>query len=175
LADVSSVTRTNGEFGFSYQALEFLQFDATYGCYHHNADEDKGDEQRVSVAVKLEKSFARWDVSLANKLERRFHQNREDSWRWRPKLKVSALVGPVTWGLTGFVADELIYNTRSDGFDENRLYLGIEKGINEHCAIELFYCHITAFEAGDPDENIAGMTVKLNWSPFAPRSDGKSK
>jgi hypothetical protein len=101
-------------------------------------------------------------LALSNGLEFRSFDNKSDSWRWRPKLKLSHPVGSKDLAFSAYAASELFYDFRTDIWTRSRLFAGLEKRLSDNAAIDLYYCRQIEFKAGKQDLNIIGVSMRFD-------------
>src|SRR4029077_19893429 len=94
--------------------------------------------------------------------EFRSFDNKSDSWRWRPKLKLSHPLGSKNLAFSAYAASELFYDFSTDIWTRSRLFAGLEKRLSDNAAIDLYYCRQIEFKAGKQDLNIIGVSMRFD-------------
>lgn len=164
--DISQVIRNSGLVGANARVTDFLSLTPTYQYIaDHPVQGEPTVENRLGLVSTLSTPIRSANLALSNGLEFRSFDNKPDSWRWRPKLKVSHPLGSTTLGLSIYIADELFYEFIPDSWTRNRLFAGLEKRLSDNVAIELYYCRQTQFKAGQQDLNIIGVASRIDFDP----------
>ena len=63
--------------------------------------------------------------------------------------------------LTGFIADEIFYDTHFDAWIRNRIYAGISKEVNSHFTFEIYFMRQNDGHFRPGDLNVVGNTLKF--------------
>jgi Protein of unknown function (DUF2490) len=164
--DVSKLIRTSGLLAVNIRAAPFLSFTPTYQyIVDHPMMGGRIVENRLGLVPTLTAPLGETKLALSNAVEYRSFENNPDSWRWRPKLKLSHPLGPKTLALSAYAAGELFYNFRPGAWTRSRLFAGLEKRISDHVTIELYYCRQLALKANQQDLNIIGLSWRIDFDP----------
>jgi len=106
-------------------------------------------------------------LTLANTTEYRMPEQitatATDAFWLRPRIKISHPVGPSTWGLTAFVANELFYNNGREVFTQDQAFAGFEKKFNDTLIMNLYYCRRTKMNATFSDANAICVDFAINF------------
>lgn len=79
-------------------------------------------------------------VKISDRTRFEYHDtNRQDYWWFRNKLKVSVPTKIGDFPITPFVYDELFYQTRIGGINENRAGVGVSFKLHERLSLALYY------------------------------------
>jgi hypothetical protein len=127
-------------FGWVYKVNEYLSLGTLY--FHREARPPNGrreHEDRITVGATLQKPFGKFTVSDRNWLEHRWREPQVDAWRYRNRLRVEH---PFTIGkekFNWFVSDEVFYDWSLHVWPRNRASAGLNRAINKHLTLELYY------------------------------------
>lgn len=161
--DVSQLVRNAGLLGANVRITDFLSLAATYQ-YIFDTPVSGGDtfENRLGLVPTLSAPLGSAKLALSNGFEFRSFDNKPDSWRWRPKLRLSHPVGSQSLALTGYAAGELFYDFHTDIWTRSRLFAGLEKRLSDNVAIDLYYCRQIELKARNQDLNIIGISIRFD-------------
>ena len=160
---MSRLDRTSGLFGVNYRATERLTLTPSYQYIVNDPADDVRDfEHRIGLVLAYRLPVERFETTFSTGIEYRSRHGQEDGWRVRPRIKLKRPFGPEHWGLAGYVADELFYDTREADWTRNRLFIGLEKKMRRNWVFDLYYCRQHDLRTRDPDLNIFGLSMRLS-------------
>jgi Protein of unknown function (DUF2490) len=96
-------------------------------------------ENRVTAGITYKFPVKVVGVSHRSIFEFRFRPNRY-TWRYRPSITVEKQL-PEKWakGLKAYVTEDPFYDSAAGRFSRNRLTFGINKTLNKHLSLDLYY------------------------------------
>jgi len=127
-------------FSWVFKVNQYLSFGSLY--FHREARLPRGrreHEDRITLAANVQKQLGKFTVSDRNGLEHRWREPQVDAWRYRNRLRVEH---PFTIGkekFNWFVSDEVFYDWSLHVWPRNRASAGINRAINKHLTLELYY------------------------------------
>jgi hypothetical protein len=124
--------------------------------------EDWFAEARPNLNVTLKHKWNDWKLSSRNRFEYRFFEiDKEDLFRYRNKFTLKSPWKWTSWNINPFIADE-IFIDEVDGFNRNRLQIGVGMNIIEHVDGAIYYLWQTS-EKGEEwiDFNVIGLQFKI--------------
>jgi len=65
--------------------------------------------------------------------------------------------------LSGYVANELFYDSSANEFVHNRFFLGIEKKVATNWSANLYYCRQNDLQGRKPDLDIVGLSIGVRF------------
>jgi len=161
--DLSQLVRTSGLLAVNVRVTDFFSLTPTY---QYIVDDPvtggRTVENRLGLVPTVSVPLGNAKLALSNGLEFRSFDSKPDSWRWRPKLKLSHPVGSKGLALTGYAAGELFYDFNTDIWTRSRLFAGLEKRLSDNVAIDLYYCRQIELKAGKQDLNIIGISMRFD-------------
>ena len=161
--DLSQLVRTSGLLAVNVRVTDFFFLTPTY---QYIVDDPvmggRTVENRLGLVPTVSAPLGNAKLALSNGLEFRSFDNKPDSWRWRPKLRLSHPVGSKGVALTGYAAGELFYDFHTDIWTRSRLFAGLEKRLSDNFAIDLYYCRQIELKAGNQDLNIIGISMRFD-------------
>jgi uncharacterized protein DUF2490 len=161
--DVSQLVRTSGLLAVNVRVTDFFSLTPTY---QYIVDDPvmggRTVENRLGLVPTVSAPLGSAKLALSNGLEFRSFDSKPDSWRWRPKLRLSHPVGSQSLALTGYAAGELFYDFQTDIWTRSRLFAGLEKRLSDNVAIDLYYCRQIELKAGKQDLNIIGISMRFD-------------
>jgi hypothetical protein len=162
--DDSLLNRVSVQLGLNVRPTPWLTFSPNYQYIVHDPAEDAREhEQRPGVVAAARILIEQAEITLSTGIEYRFREQNVDSWRVRPKFKLRYPFGPDRWGFSGYVADELFYDTSADEFVRNRFFTGFEKRLGSNWSIDFYYCRQHGLQKSEPDLDIIGLAVGLGF------------
>jgi hypothetical protein len=105
------------------------------------------------------------ELSLSNGIEYRDLSHTQNSWRFRPRFKLSHPLGPQNFRLSAYITEELFYDTGPGTWTRNRFFVGTEKRLITNLAVELYYCRQSELYSSAPDGNIIGINLRMSFGP----------
>lgn len=161
--DVSRLDRSSWLLGVNLHAIPQATLTPGYQYIVNDpADDVSSFEHRFGVVAAVRLPFERCEGTFSTGLEYRLRHDQPDGWRVRPRFQLKRAFGPDTWGVAAYVADELFYDTRADGWTRNRLFAGLEKKMRRNWVLDLSYCRQHALRTRDLALNIIGISMPLS-------------
>jgi hypothetical protein len=99
-------------------------------------------ENRIDIIPIFEFKLENFKFKFNDKIElRAIESDSILTWRWVPGLKIKRDIKIKDFVFTPYVYQNFYYNTdyRKRGYNQNRLYMGIEKKITKHIDIAVYY------------------------------------
>lgn len=127
-------------------------------------EEDWFAEYQPNFNVTLKHKLEGWKMSSRSRFELRYFDiDKEDTFRYRNKFTLKSPWKWTAWEINPFIADEIFIN-EVDGFNKNRLQMGVGMNIIEHLDGSLYYLWQTS-EKGDEwiDTHVVGAQVKVKF------------
>jgi Protein of unknown function (DUF2490) len=174
----SVLNRRSLQLGLNLRPIPWLTLTPNYQYIAHDPAEDvRTHEHRPSLLTAVRIPIERAEVTLSTGIEYRIREDKEDSWRVRPKVKLKYPLGPDQWNLSGYIADELFYDSNHDDFVRNRSFAGCEKKLGKSWSIDLYYCRQQDLHGRDPDLDVVGLSigVRFDLAPLSVRSQPAEK
>ncbi len=134
---------------------------------HTPMDDVRSHESRFSLIAALRLPVERFETTLSAGIEYRLRHEQEDTWRFRPRLKLKRPVGPDSWKVAAYVADECFYDASASAWSRNRLFIGFEKLMRRNWVLDFFYCRQHDMIAREPDANIIGFSMRFSFDNSA--------
>lgn len=160
--DVSHHDRTSWTAGLTYHATRRLSFSPRWAYITDDpVDDVRCYENRFMLVTALRLPVKFVEATLSARVEYRLRHEQADGWRVRPRLKLEHELGPHSWGLAVYTADELFYDTHAAEWTRNRFYAGVEKKLGHDFSVELSYCRQHDLHTRDSDLNVIGVSVRL--------------
>lgn len=119
-------------------------------------------EERITLEATIKFPAGRFTIGDRNRLEFHLHNPRPNFTQYRNRLQ---LEHPVELGkvkFTGFVADEVFYDSIAAAWIRNRVYLGMSRRVNKHFTLDLYYVRQNDSHAHPGDINALGTTFKFH-------------
>jgi hypothetical protein len=160
----SVMNRASLQLGLNLRPMPWLTFTPNYQYIAHDPAEDvRTHEHRPGLLTAVRIPIERAEITLSTGIEYRVRENKEDSWRVRPKVKVEHPLGPEQWNLSGYTADELFYDSSANEFVHNRFFFGIEKKVATNWSANLYYCRQHDLQGRKPDLDIIGVSIGVRF------------
>ena len=160
--DFPVLNRASLQLGLNLRPTPWLTFSPNYQYIVNDpADDVRKHEHRPGLVTAARIPIQRAEVTLSTGVEYRFREENADSWRVRPKLKLKYPLGPDQWTLSGYLADELFYDTSANDFVRNRFFAGFEKKLGSNWSVDFYYCRQHDLQAREPDLDIIGLSMAL--------------
>lgn len=102
-------------------------------------DWDNNDVQYIEMITIPKVSLGGFDISDANKFERRFYENAANRWVYRNLLMFAYPTKIGNFELTPYVSDEIYYDFELSKANLNWATLGANKKINKYLTVGLYY------------------------------------
>jgi hypothetical protein len=170
----SDLHRASFQLGLNVRPQPWLTLSPNYQYIVNDpADDVRKKEHRLGLVAAARIPIKAAEVTLSLGAEYRLREDKEDSWRLRPKLKVKYPLGPDRWTLSAYVAEEPFYDSSANEFVRNRSFLGIEKKLATNWSADLYYCRQHDLQGREPDLDIVGVSIGLLFD--LARSEGRSQ
>ena len=165
LATVNPVlNRVSGQVGLNLRPVTWLTLSPNYQSISNDPATDTGAyEHRPGIVSAIGIPIRSTKVILSAGLEYRVREGQPNSWRLRPKVTVQHPLGPSSWKLTGYLANELFFESDEVGLARNRFYAGIQKTLGENWSANFYYCRQHDPRSSDPNLNIIGISMTLDF------------
>jgi hypothetical protein len=148
--------------GFTYRAGKYVTIAPNY--LHIGMQPFAGRrvwENRVTIPATLRFNVGKFRLSDRNQFERRFRNTGVNTNRYRNRIGVEHSVGPVDWGLSGFVMDEVFYDWAVDRWTRNRFSIGATKVFNKHYTQDFYYLRQNDSFSVPGDLNVIGTILRF--------------
>ena len=118
-------------------------------------------EERLTLEATIKLSRKKLTFSDRNRFEYHWRKPQLNfiHYRNRPQIERSLNI----WGLNGFVADEIFYDSHFSSFIRNRIYAGVSRKVNQHFSFEIYYMRQSDSHSRPGDLNVIGNTLKFRW------------
>lgn len=117
-------------------------------------------EDRLSLPATIRFKIGDFTVSDRNLIERRFRPPRPVASRYRNRLQIEHPL-MASKKLNWFVSDEVFYDWAVDDWVRNRFSVGVNKVVNKHLTVEVFYLRQNDGRALPGDLNVVGTSWRL--------------
>ena len=117
-------------------------------------------EERLSLPATVRFRIGDFVVNDRNLLERRFRPLRPASSRYRNRLQIEHPL-LASESLNWFVSDEVFYDWVVNDWVRNRFSVGVNKVVNRHLTVEVFYMRQNDGRALPGDLNVIGTSWRL--------------
>jgi hypothetical protein len=118
-------------------------------------------EERLTVEATLRFPIHSVTFSDRNRFEYSWRTPHPNYIRYRNQMRFERALN--LWGLSGFGADEIYYDTNFDAWIRNRIYAGVVKKINPHVSLELYYMRQSDGHSQPGDLNVVANTLKIRF------------
>jgi hypothetical protein len=160
----SDLHRTSFQLGLNLRPQPWLTLFPNYQYIVNDPTDDaRKKEHRLGLVIAARVPIKPAEVTFSLGTEYRLRENKEDSWRLRPKLKVKCPLGPDRWTLGAYLAEEPFYDSSANEFVRNRFFVGIEKKLAMNWNADLFYCRQHDLQSREPDLNIVGLSIGVRF------------
>jgi len=116
-------------------------------------------EERLTIEATLKFPFRHLTLSDRNRFEYHWRTPPLNFIHYRNRMQLERSLN--FWNLTGFVADEVFYDSHFDAWIRNRVYAGISKRVNRHFSFELYYLRQNDGHSRPGNLNVLGNTLKF--------------
>ncbi len=148
-------------YGFDKRLDIGLNYRQVYEKYKHKWREENRPHMNATVKLDL------WKFKLEdrNRLEYRHFRYRDDFIRYRNKLTLKLPFAVKDVKIAPYVSDEIFISSNGTGFNRNRLYSGIEFGLNKYLKADIYYMMEVNRIKGDKwsEANILGTKLKISF------------
>ncbi len=177
LAEVDPIlNRVSGQLGFNFRPVTWLTFSPNYQYIANDpADDTSNYEHRPGIVTAIGVPIATAEITFSTGLEYRVREGRPDSWRLRPKLKLKHPLGPQSWKVAGYLANELFFDSTENDIARDRFFAGIEKKLGNSWSADFYYCRQHDIRSPEPDLNIFGISMTLRFDLRGQRPGRKPK
>jgi hypothetical protein len=162
--DFSDFSRVSARFGGTWAATP--SFSVTPSYYYTVANpwtSSPGPENRACLLLVYRIPVKSALLTLANTTEYRMPEGGTNTFYLRPRIRLQHSVGPATWGLDAFAADELFYNNGRGVFTQDRVFAGFQKKFNDTLTMNLYYCRRIAMNTTSSDANAICVDFALSF------------
>jgi|RhiMetdeSRZDD1v2_1073273.scaffolds.fasta_scaffold215512_2 uncharacterized protein DUF2490 len=118
-------------------------------------------ENRLNLAATVRFPVRRFTLSDRNLFERRLRHPGVDSTRYRNRLQVDHPLKLGKTKLTGFVSDEVFYDSIFNAWVRNRFAIGISKVWNKQVTTDVYYLRQNDGHALPGDLHVIGTTFRI--------------
>ena len=159
----SAWNRVSGQLGVNLRLARQLTVSPSYQYIVFDPTDDATNENRPGIVLAFRVPIGSAEMILSSGVEYRIRDDKPDTWRVRPKLKLKQPLGPRRWHFSGYLADELFFDTTEADFVRNRFYAGLEKKLRENWSADIYYCRQHDIRSCEPDLNIFGISITLHF------------
>ena len=138
--DISALFDERVQTGFNYRPGPWLTLSPSYS--YINNDQPgyvPYTENRLDLTAIVHFPVRELRVALENTCEWRFQNPFGGSFRLRDRLTLEHPIGPKPWGLSGYVSDEVFWDSDYDKWMRNRFYVGFKKDLLRNLKLDLYY------------------------------------
>lgn len=119
-------------------------------------------EDRITLEATIKFPAGRFTIGDRNRLEFHLHNPRPNFTQYRNRLQIEHPVELGKVKFTGFVADEVFYDSIAAAWIRNRVYLGMSRKVNKHFTLDLYYVRQNDGRSHPGDINALGTTFKFH-------------
>ena len=146
--------------GVSFKVGKYLTVFPFYTHFENQAATAlRSKEERLTIEATLKFPLRRVTFSDRNRFEYHWRTPPLNFIHYRNRMQLEHPLK--VWKLTGFIADEVFYDTHFDAWIRNRIYAGVSKKVNEHFTFELYYMRQNDGHSRPGDLNVIGNTLKF--------------
>ena len=146
--------------GVSFNAAKYLTIFPFYTHFENQvAGPLRSKEERLTIEATLKFPLRQVTFSDRNRFEFHWRTPSLNFIHYRNRMQLEHALK--VWRLTGFVADEIFYDTHFDAWIRNRIYAGVSRKMNEHFTFELYYTRQNDGHSRPGDLNVIGNTLKF--------------
>ncbi|MDD5449809.1 MAG: DUF2490 domain-containing protein [Candidatus Omnitrophica bacterium] len=154
--------------GSTFHACKNLDLAIAYRFIQNkvNGKWDNNDVQYIEMLAIPKIKLGGFDVSDANKLERRFYENARDRWVYRNLLTFAYPAKICNFEFTPYISDEVYYDFELNKVNLNWATLGANKKINKYLTLGLYYRAETSRVGSSskwPTNHILGTNISVNF------------
>ncbi len=95
-------------------------------------------ENRVNLTTTLTIPFGKNIITDRNQFERRFLNNRPDTWRYRNRLQIEHSFTKRKFKFSLYANDEVFYDSGATAWTRNRFLVGFIHKFSEHYSIDIY-------------------------------------
>jgi uncharacterized protein DUF2490 len=160
----SDLHRASFQLGLNVRPQPWLTLFPNYQYIVNDpADDARKKEHRIGIVAAARIPIKLAEVTLSLGTEYRLREDKKDSWRLRPKLKLKYPLGPERWTASGYLAEEPFYDSSANEFVRNRFFVGIEKQLATNWSVDLYYCRQHDLHGREPDLDIVGVSIGVRF------------
>jgi hypothetical protein len=146
--------------GVSFKVGKHLTIFPFYTHFENQpAVTSRSKEERLTIEATVRFPFHEMAFSDRNRFEYHWRTPHLNFIHYRNRMQLERALN--LWGLTGFVADEVFYDTHFDAWIRNRMYAGVSKKVNQHLSLELYYMRQNDGHSRPGDLHVLGNTLKI--------------
>jgi hypothetical protein len=146
--------------GVSFKVGKHLTLFPFFTHYEYQSPmPSRNKEERLTVEATLRFPIHSVTFSDRNRFEYSWRTPSPNYIRYRNQMRFEHELN--LWGLSGFGADEIYYDTHFDAWIRNRIYAGVVKKINAHVSLELYYMRQSDGHSRPGDLNVVANTLKI--------------
>lgn len=119
-------------------------------------------EERITLEATIKVPAASFTIGDRNRLEFHLHDPRPNFTQYRNRLQIEHPVKLGKAKFTGFVADEVFYDSIASAWIRNRFYLGISRKVNKHFTFDLYYVRQNDSHSHPGDIHAVGTVFKFH-------------
>jgi Protein of unknown function (DUF2490) len=119
-------------------------------------------EERITLEATIKLPAGRFTIGDRNRLEFHIHNPRPNFTQYRNRLQIEHPVELGKAKFTGFVADEVFYDSIAAAWIRNRVYLGISRKFNKHFTLDLYYVRQNDSHSHPGDIHAVGTAFKFH-------------
>jgi hypothetical protein len=116
-------------------------------------------EERLTIEATLKFPLRHVTFSDRHRFEYHWRQPPLNFIHYRNRMQLEHAFK--VWEITGFIADEVFYDTHFDAWIRNRMYAGVARKVNKHFSFELYYMRQNDGHSRPGDLNVLGNTLKF--------------
>lgn len=124
-----------------------------------NANGDFRQEHRLNLRLNYKFPIKKFGLSHRSWFEYRMRRPL-DSWRYRPSLTVEKDIKFIPKSKL-FVTEEVFYDSLAGKFSRSRIQAGINKTLNDHLSVDIYYTHQADGYVHPGDLNVVGTTWRV--------------
>lgn len=154
--------------GSTYHAHKNLDLAVAYRYIQNdvNGQWDNNDVQYVEAIITPKTKLGNFELSDANKAERRFIENGRDRWVYRNLVTIAYPAKIGNFEFAPYVSNEVYYDFEIDKVNLNWGTFGVNKKINKHLTLGIYY-RIESARVGITSNwitnNILGTNVTVSF------------
>jgi hypothetical protein len=149
--------------GVSFKAGKYLTL---FPFYLHVASQPNPNghstEDRITLEAALRFPEGRFTISDRNRVEFHIHHPAPNFTQYRNRMQLEHPVKLGKLEVSGYVADEVFYDSIAKAWIRNRIFVGASKKINQHFTLDLYYVRQNDSHSRPGDINALGATFKFH-------------
>lgn len=153
-----------GAVSIAYKANKFLTLETGYQYVANQPSKGrKNYSSNLIFAGTIKFPIGKLTVSDRNWVERRFRNSRQDSTRYRNRLRVEYPVVVRDTKFNIFASDEVFYDSALNKWSRNRFAVGANKKLNERLTGEVYYMRQNDSFSRPGDLHVIGTIFKIGF------------